>query len=77
MKLNDPQVYSDPEMRMKRFSRIKSEEAKVLLDKVRSTTFSNEETINNSDLNNNSSSDEKESTIELNTKLLASFFNRR
>ena len=71
MKLKDPQVYSDPEMRMKRFSRIKSEEAKVLLDKVRNATFSNEKATNNSSLY------AKESTIELNTKLLTSFSNLR
>lgn len=77
MRLRDPKLYSDPEMRMKKFSRIKSEEAKVLLEKVRSITFSNEESSNNSDPNNDTSSDEKESTIELNTKRLANFFNRR
>lgn len=77
MKLRDPQMYSDPEMRMKKFSRIKSEEAKILLEKVRNRTLSNEETSSNSDPSNNTSTDEKESTIELNTKRLANFFNRR
>lgn len=77
LKSQDSQAYADPESRMKKFSRIKNEEAKLLLSKVRPLTPSTPGENGIFDRSKESTPDEKEFSMELNTNRLASFFNRR
>lgn len=77
LKTQDPQAYADSETRMKKFSRIKNEEAKLLLNKVRIMTPATPAEDGRFDGNRQSTPDERDPSLELNTNRLASFFNRR